>query len=117
MFVKIDVILPQRDQVVIVPSTAVIHAPYGDSVFVVEDKKPGTPGMDKTQDGKPVQIARQQFVQLGEERGDFVVIKDGVKVGEELVSAGAFKLRNNSPVLVDNSVKSKAALMPKLENR
>lgn len=117
MFVKVDVLLPQRDKVVIVPSTAVIHAPYGDSVFVVEDKKAGTPGMDKTQDGKTVQIARQQFVQLGEERGDFVVIKDGVKVGEELVSAGGFKLRNNSPVVVDNSVKSKAALLPKLENR
>lgn len=117
MFVKVDVILPQQQKVVIVPSTSVVHAPYGDSVFVVEDKKAGSPGMEKTQDGRPVKIARQQFVRLGEERGDFVVIADGVKNGDELVSAGAFKLRNGSPIVIDNSAKAKAALMPRLENR
>ena len=55
----------RRRQVVAVPATAIVHASYGDSVFVVEDKKPGSPGMDKTPDGKPVKIARQQFVRLG----------------------------------------------------
>jgi membrane fusion protein (multidrug efflux system) len=117
MFVKVDVILPQQSELVIVPTTAIVHAPYGDSVFVVEDKKPGSPGMDKTQDGRPVKIARQQFVRLGEERGDFVAVAEGVKSGEELVTAGAFKLRNGAPVVVDNSVKPKPELSPQLKNR
>ena len=62
---------------VAVPATAIVHASYGDSVFVVEDKKPGSPGMGKTPDGKPVKIARQQFVRLGAARGDFVADRRG----------------------------------------
>jgi hypothetical protein len=60
-----------------VPTTAIVHASYGDSVFVIEDKKPGSPGMDKTPDGKTVQIARQQFVRTGAARGDFIAITQG----------------------------------------
>ena len=71
----------RRQAVVAVPATAIVHASYGDSVFVIEDKKPGSPGMDKTPDGKPVKIARQQFVRTGAARGDFVAITKGVTAG------------------------------------
>ena len=68
---------------------------YGDSVFVVEDEEAGLAG-----DG---QDARRQAGQdrapavraLGAARGDFVAIAKGVKAGQEVVSAGAFKLRNS----------------------
>jgi membrane fusion protein (multidrug efflux system) len=116
-FVKVEVIKPSKAQVVAVPATALVHASYGDSVFVVEDKKPGSPGMDKTQDGKTVQIARQQFVRTGPTRGDFIAINKGVNAGQSVVSAGAFKLRNNTPVVVDNSVQAKPELEPRPENR
>lgn len=117
MFVNVQVIQPKQQSVVAVPLTALVHASFGDSVFVVEPKKPGSPGMDKTPDGKPVQIARQQFVRLGQTRGDFVAITKGVTAGQEVVTAGAFKLRNNSPVVVDNTVKPDAGLDPHPENR
>ena len=78
---------------------------YGDSVFVVEDKKDEAGAPVKGADGKPGKVARQQFVRLGAARGDFVAITDGVKVGQELVTAGAFKLRNGSGVVVNNDVK------------
>lgn len=116
MFAKVSVILPERASQVIVPTTAVVHASYGDSVFVVEDKKPDAPGMRQTPDGKPVRVARQQFVRLGQSRGDFVAIVDGVSAGQELVSAGAFKLRNGAPVQVDNRIKADAQLNPRPEN-
>jgi len=116
MFAKVSVILPERASQVIVPSTAVVHASYGDSVFVVEDKKPDAPGMRQTPDGKPVKVARQQFVRLGQARGDYVAIADGVTAGQELVSAGAFKLRNGAPVTIDNRVKADAQLSPRPEN-
>jgi membrane fusion protein (multidrug efflux system) len=117
MFVNVQVIQPKQQSVVAVPLTALVHASFGDSVFVVEPKKPGSPGMEKTPDGKPVKIARQQFVRLGQTRGDFVAITKGVTAGQEVVSAGAFKLRNNSPVVVDNTVKADAGLDPHPENR
>jgi membrane fusion protein (multidrug efflux system) len=117
MFVNVQVIQPKQQSIVAVPLTALVHASFGDSVFVVEPKKPGSPGMDKTPDGKTVKIARQQFVRLGQTRGDFVAITKGVTAGQEVVSAGAFKLRNNSPVVVDNTVKPDAGLDPHPENR
>jgi membrane fusion protein, multidrug efflux system len=117
MFVNVQVITPEQKAVVAVPATAIVHASFGDSVFVIEDKKPGSPGMDKSPDGKPVKIARQQFVRVGAARGDFVAITKGVTAGQHVVSAGAFKLRNNSPVVVDNTVQTKPQLDPKPENR
>jgi len=117
MFVQVAVVMPQRGTVVTVPATAVVHASYGDSVFVIEDKKPDMPGGTTTPDGKPIKMARQQFVRLGEARGDFVAIVDGVKAGQEIVNAGAFKLRNNAPIVIDNTLKAEALLNPRPENR
>jgi membrane fusion protein (multidrug efflux system) len=117
MFVNVAVVLPRRDKVTIVPLTAVVHAPYGDSLFVIEDKKADAPGMAQTPDGRPVKVARQQFVRLGEARGDFVVVREGIKPGEAVVSAGAFKLRNGSPIVIDNSVKPEPKLDPRPENQ
>jgi membrane fusion protein (multidrug efflux system) len=116
-FVTVEVVKPQKADVVSVPATAIVHASFGDSLFVLEDKKPGSPGMDKTPTGKPVRIARQQFVRLGAARGDFVAITKGLTAGQTVVSAGAFKLRNNAPVYVDNSVQAKPQLTPTPPNR
>jgi membrane fusion protein (multidrug efflux system) len=117
MFVDVSVVLPRRDEVIVVPATAVVHASYGDSVFVIEDKPADSPGMRETPDGKPVKIARQQFVRLGESRGDFVAVAVGLKAGQEVVSIGAFKLRNNAPIVIDNTVKPDPKLHPRPENR
>jgi membrane fusion protein (multidrug efflux system) len=101
MFVNVTVVLPNAANRVIVPATALVHASYGDSVFVVEDGR----------------TARQQFVRAGETRGDYVAILDGVKAGQEVVTAGAFKLRNGAPVAVHNEVQPAPKLDPRPENR
>ena len=108
MFVKVAVVLPVQNQVLAIPSTAVLYAPYGDSVFVVEEEKSETNG----QHGK---IVRQQFVRLGEKRGDFVSVVSGLKEGETVVSTGAFKLRNGQAVVVDNTLAPEFQLSPKPE--
>jgi membrane fusion protein (multidrug efflux system) len=114
MFVDVKVVLPTHGAVIAIPVTAVVHASYGDSVFVVEEPKDPKPSNPP---GVPVKVARQQFVRLGEARGDFVAVLEGVKPGEEVVTAGAFKLRNGSPVIVNNSVKPGAKVVPTPENR
>jgi len=73
--------------------------------------------MARTRDGKSVAVAKQVFVRVGEERGDFVAIAKGVDAGQQVVTAGGFKLRNGSPVFVDNSVKPEPKLEPRPENR
>lgn len=117
MFVTVTVVLPAKSTVVTVPATAVIHAPYGDSVFLIQDKLPGTPGIAKTPDGKDVKIARQQFVRVGATQGDFVSITEGLKPGQAVVAVGGFKLRNGSPIVVDNKVLPKFELAPRPEDR
>ena len=118
MFVQVSVLTAEKKKAAAVPATAVVHAPYGDSVFIVEERKPDTPGSPTTPDGKPVKIARQQFVKISTARGDFVAVAEGVKAGQEVVVAGAFKLRNNAPIVIDNTKKDpKPELDPHPENR
>ncbi len=115
MFVNVLVVRAERNAVVAVPATAIIHASYGDSVFVVEDKPaPADSGGGDAPGGK---VARQQFVRVGDARGDFVAIATGVNEGQEVVTQGGFKVRNGSSVLVNNEVAQHASLVPHLEER
>jgi len=116
MFAKVSVVLPEQGKIVAIPASAVVRASYGDSVFVVEDKKDESGNPVKGPDGKPAKMARQQFVRPGEARGDFIAIADGIKAGQEVVSAGAFKLRNGAGVVVNNDIKITPELAPRPEN-
>jgi membrane fusion protein (multidrug efflux system) len=104
MFVNIEVLSSEKRPVLVIPATAVLFAPYGDSVFVLEEKKDGA--------GKAATVARQKFVRLGERRGDMVAVTSGLTAGEVVVSAGAFKLRNGAAVVVHNELAPKAELAP-----
>jgi membrane fusion protein (multidrug efflux system) len=116
MFANVLVILPQKASFVVLPATAIIHASYGDSVFVVEDRKDDAGAAISGPDGKPAKVTRQQFVRLGDARGDFTAILDGVTEGQEVVMGGAFKLRNGSSVVVNNDVKPTPQVAPHPEN-
>jgi membrane fusion protein (multidrug efflux system) len=117
MFVNVSVVLPDRREVTLVGATSLIHASFGDSVFAVEERKDDQGALLTGPDGKPAKVVRQQFVKTGEARGDFVEILEGVKLGQEIVAQGAFKLRNGAPVMVNNSVKVELQLAPRPENR
>ncbi|MGZ6124207.1 MAG: efflux RND transporter periplasmic adaptor subunit [Myxococcales bacterium] len=105
MFANVDVLSPERRQVLTIPSTAVVYAPFGDSVFAIEEKK--------DPQGNSSLIAHQKFVRLGERRGDLVAAVSGLVAGETIVSSGAFKLRNNVPVVVHNELAPNAEVAPK----
>jgi membrane fusion protein (multidrug efflux system) len=109
MFVNASVVLPEQEKVSIIPGTAVLYAPYSDSVFIVEEKK-------DEKSGKDILALRQQFVRLGEKRGDFVAVLSGLKGGETVASTGVFKLRNGQAVVVDNSHAPAFEIQPKPEN-
>jgi membrane fusion protein (multidrug efflux system) len=110
MFVRVNVVLPEQRKVVAVPLTAVVHASYGDSVFFTEMKPVG-------EAQKVTKVARQAFVKLGDTRGDYVAVLEGIKPGQEIVTAGAFKLKNGIPLIVNDKVKLEPKLEPTPENR
>ena len=105
MFVKIEIVLPEKGKTLVIPGSAVSYAPYGDSVFVIDKKKD-----PKT--GKETQTLRQAFVRIGEARGDFVSVTQGLKAGDEVVSTGVFKLRNGMPVTINNDLAPKPQMNP-----
>jgi membrane fusion protein (multidrug efflux system) len=109
MFANAEVLGEGTRQVVVVPATAVLFAPYGDSVYVIEDGKDAA--------GKPSPVAQQRFVRLGERRGDFVAVASGLKPGETVVSSGGFKLRNGATVVVNNSLAPQVEAAPQPVDR
>jgi len=106
MFAKVEVALAQTKKTIVIPGSAVSYAPYGDSVFVIEKQKD-----PKT--GKESEMLRQQFARIGEARGDFVAVTQGLKAGQTIVSTGVFKLRNGMAVTVNNDLAPKPELNPK----
>ncbi len=105
MFATATVVLPEQQTVLAIPVTAVLNAPYSDSVFIVEDDK-------NDKNSPPARVVRQQFVRLGERRGDFVAVTSGLKEGETVVSTGAFKLRNGQAVTIDNTLAPEFKIAP-----
>jgi membrane fusion protein, multidrug efflux system len=97
MYASVEVEAGQPKPMLTVPQTAVIFNPYGETIYVVEEQK-GAAG------GKSQLIAKQRFVTVGQTRGDQVTIITGLKEGELVVTSGQIKLRNNSPVVVNNEV-------------
>lgn len=108
MFVEAQVLLGAGRPVVPLPASAVNYAPYGDSVFIVEEVK--------GPDGKPYRGVRQQIVKLGGTRGDQVAVVSGVTPGEEVVTSGVFKLRPGAAVLVNNEIQPSNSPAPEPED-
>jgi membrane fusion protein, multidrug efflux system len=117
MFVNVSIVLPERANVVFVPATAIMRAPYGDSIYIVENRKDEAGHPVNGPDGKPAKVARQQFVRIGVTRGDFAAIDEGVTAGQEVVVLGAFKLRNGAPLIVNNEIQLPASQTPNPQNR
>jgi membrane fusion protein (multidrug efflux system) len=104
MFVAVEVALGAPKQVNVIPSTAVVHAPHGDSVFVIEDAA--------QPEGTAALVLRQHPVKLGARRGDFVVLEEGPEAGSQVVATGVFKLREGMAVVIDNELTPEFALAP-----
>jgi membrane fusion protein, multidrug efflux system len=105
MYVTVEVLSGETRPVLIIPATAILYAPYGDSVFVLEEKRDAS--------GKTSLVARQSFVRLGARRGDFVEVATGLSAGQRIASSGVFKLRNGAAVVVNEGLAPAAELNPR----
>ena len=105
MFVDVQVETGTSSSVVAIPASSISYAPYGNSVYIVEEVA--------GPDGKTYRGVRQQFVQLGASRGDMISVLSGLKAGEEVVTSGVFKLRPGAAVVVNNEVQPSSSLEPK----
>jgi len=104
MFARVSVLLPSDKDVLVIPLTAVLSAPFGDTVYVVEA---GT---------NANLVARAQLIRTGVSRGDFITVEAGLKAGDKIVGAGLFRLRNGENVKEDNTLTPKSSQTPQPNN-
>ncbi len=120
-FGRVELLLPGERQLLVVPRTAINYNSYGDSVFVIAKKPPaqGEAAAAPPQQAAPGSppptdlVAQQRFVKLGEARGDFVAVVEGLAVGDQIATSGLLKLSNGLPVIINNDVQPDLKLDPK----
>jgi membrane fusion protein (multidrug efflux system) len=105
MYATIDISTGAPQNYVTLPQTAITYSPYGDTVYIIDQK-----GQDAN--GKAPMVAQQNFVTTGSTRGDQVAIVKGVKEGDMVITSGQIKLHNGSTVLIDNSIQPTADASP-----
>jgi membrane fusion protein (multidrug efflux system) len=105
MYATVSIAAGDKQRYVTLPQTAVTYNPYGETVYIVDDK-------GKDQESKPQLAARQIFVTAGPKRGDQVAILKGVEQGQTVVTAGQMKLRNGSALIIDNTIRPTADANP-----
>jgi membrane fusion protein, multidrug efflux system len=92
MFATTTVVLPDKPPVITVPETAVDYTLYGDSVFVITEKK--------ADDGKTSLTAVRSFVQTGNRVDGRAEIVKGLKPGDRVVAVGQLKLQSGAAVVI-----------------
>jgi membrane fusion protein (multidrug efflux system) len=125
MFAEVSVSAGEPRLVRIVPQTAILYAPDGDSVFVLDQKRGagprgrqarGGPSRHPNPSASSAPIARRRLVRLGHRCGDDVVVASGLTAGETVVSMGAFKLEEGDRVVVHNGLAPRFSLHPEPAN-
>lgn len=99
MFAKVSIEVGSAQQRLTLPQAAIVYNPYGDTVYVVQPAK----GKDDHGKANPPTV-KQAFVTTGDSRGDQVAILKGLRAGTEVITSGQIKLKNDAPIIVDNSV-------------
>src|ERR1700754_3250063 len=88
MFATTTVVLPDKPPVITIPETAVDYTLYGDSVYLLTEKK--------GDDGKSTLTAVRTFVRTGNRVGGKVEVLSGVKAGDRVVAVGQLKLQSGA---------------------
>lgn len=97
MYATVNIATGLAHRYITLPRTTITFNAFGSTIYRVDAN-----GQDET--GKPKLVAKQSFVTTGDTRGDQIAILTGVNEGETIVTTGQIKLRNGSPIIVDNSI-------------
>ncbi|TIH09718.1 efflux RND transporter periplasmic adaptor subunit [Pseudomonas leptonychotis] len=103
MFANLEVLLPGEQQVIVLPEAAITYTLYGNSVYVISEKKNEDGQVIKDDKGQAELMVKRRFVETGERRAGQVVISKGLQAGEQVVSAGQLKLDDDAHVSIANA--------------
>lgn len=113
MFARVEIEVGQAQSYLTLPQTAITYNPYGEFVFVattpdqLNDAAKSQTAAAQSAKGEQADkqlVAKQVFVKVGPTRGDQVAILSGIKPGEQVVTSGQLKLKNGTPIKINNAV-------------
>ncbi|WP_411563752.1 efflux RND transporter periplasmic adaptor subunit [Pseudomonas shirazensis] len=113
MFASLLVLLPDPQPQVVVPESAITYTLYGNSVYVVSPKQNADGQPENAAGGKPQLIAEQRTIRTGERRDGVVVVSEGLKAGERVVSAGQLKLTPGAAIQITEQASTTPASAPR----
>jgi len=118
-FAKVTFAMGGERDVLVIPQTAVSFNPYGNAVFVISKtaRKPGEKDMQGKELTGDKLIVTQRFIKTGATQGDLIVVTEGLKAGEQIVTSGLLKLRNDAEVTINDTIQPSADASPTPENR
>ena len=102
MFASLQVMLPDPQPRIVVPESAITYTLYGNSLYVVAEKKAEDGSIEKDDKDQPILIAERRFIETGERRDGLVMITKGVQKGEKVVTAGQIKLDNGAHIAISD---------------
>ena len=102
MYASLQVMLPDPQPRIVVPQSAITYTLYGNSLYVVAQKKAEDGSLEKDDKGQPILIAERRFIETGERRDGLVVITKGLQNGEKVVTAGQIKLDNGAHIAISD---------------
>lgn len=97
MFVKVRIDIGEPINYLTIPQSSISFNAYGATVFIARETKQEN---EKT----PALAAQQVFIKTGDKRGDQVAVLDGIAEGDMVVTSGQLKLKNDTPLKIDNQV-------------
>ncbi|HBM91381.1 MAG TPA: efflux transporter periplasmic adaptor subunit [Rhodospirillaceae bacterium] len=96
LFVSLSLTIGEPETHLTLPQTAITFNPYGSTVYIVEESK--------NKEGQTQARAKMKFVKTGATRGDQIAVLEGIKEGNEVITSGQIKLRNETPIIVNNKI-------------
>jgi len=113
MFANVSLDQGDRKKYLTLPQTSITYNPYGSTVFVLAPPPADAKDSLKDDKGNAHLVAQQVFVTTGATRGDQVAILKGIEPGTEVVTSGQVKLKNGTPLIIDNKVQPANSPNPK----
>jgi len=107
MFVDVDILLPIKHDVIVVPQTALSYTLYGESAYLVSFEKENKDGKEiiaTDKNGFKLGRVKKVFVKTVDKRGNLAVVTEGLNPGDIIVEAGQNKIENGSRVAINNSM-------------
>jgi len=99
MYTEVQVASGKSQRYLTLPQTAISYNAYGSTLFLARPASTKAPA-----GGKPaLPVAEQVFVKTGLTRGDQIAVLSGIHEGDIIVTSGQMKLKNGTPLIVNNS--------------